>query len=83
MKSLLGSSMLAPYARVTCQSILSFCTQVTVVGLCLRKTTKAQSTTEEMTKTRIETLSRDTPSLQAKVVATQGEGMSVQDSKDR
>lgn len=75
--------MLVPCARVTRQSIPSFCTQVTVVGSCLRKTTKAQSTTEEMTKARIETLSRDTPSLQAKVMATQGEGMSVQDSKDR
>ncbi|RMC02332.1 hypothetical protein DUI87_21500 [Hirundo rustica rustica] len=36
-----------------------------------------------MTKTRIEVLSRGMPGLQAKVMAMQGEGMSIQDSKDR
>lgn len=54
-----------------------------VVGSYLRKTTEAQSITEQMTKTRIEILSRGTPGLQAKVMAMQGEGMSIQDSKDR
>lgn len=52
-------------------------------GVLPKEDHKSQSTAEEMIKTRIETLSRGTPGLQAKVLATQGEGMSIQDSKDR